>query len=123
MEMELMRERWSNEAKKIEHLLLTDDWIREMKKIEKSSEVSIAPTSRATCRICKTKIEKGDIRYSIVTGELNNYISYHHHIICIKSGMYDSIVKEYNDPTNIRGFSQLSISDKQIVMDIFDLIK
>ena len=60
-----------------------------------SYSISVAPTSRATCRVCKQRVEKGEWR--VVTcafvkpGRTHNFVS---HVKCASPrALIDSIVR------------------------------
>ena len=56
--------------------------------------ISVAPTSRATCRVCKQRVVKGEER--VVTcafvkpGRTHNFVS---HVGCVSRELVDSVVR------------------------------
>lgn len=57
-----------------------------MEPVDEYLESSYAPTSRAGCRGCKEKIEKGLLRLSLITdfGDGNMLLQHHFHVECFK---------------------------------------
>jgi hypothetical protein len=54
--------------------------------------ISIAPTSRATCRVCKQRVGKGEERVVtcafVMPGRTHNFVS---HVGCVSRELVDSV--------------------------------